>query len=135
QVKIGAGTPPTRVPGGWLLVHHGVSAHEIGAPVPRLDYAVGAMLLDPEDVTRVVDRTSEPLLVPQTAEQMAGVDRRIVFPSALATIDGVTYLFYGIADRHIGVARLDSGPARAERGPRPGAGGSADRYAVQHHRA
>jgi beta-1,2-mannobiose phosphorylase / 1,2-beta-oligomannan phosphorylase len=114
QVKIGAGPPPVRVPEGWLLVHHGVSAHKIDAPVPRLDYAAGAMLLDPDDVTRVLGRTSEPLLTPQTPEEKAGVDRHIVFPSAIADIDAVPYVFYGVADRHVGVARLERSPAPAE---------------------
>ena len=103
QFKIGSGPPPVRVPDGWLLIHHGVSAHEIDAPVPRLDYAAGAMVLDADDVTRVLARTSEPLLAPQTPDEKAGVDRHICFPSAIAQIDGTSYVFYGVADRHVDV--------------------------------
>ncbi|MFF5234964.1 hypothetical protein [Dactylosporangium sp. NPDC000521] len=111
--KIGAGAPPVRVPEGWLVVHHGVSEHAIDGPVPRLDYAAGAMILDADDVTRVRYRTTEPLLAPQTREEQAGIDRHIVFPSALACIGERQYLFYGIADRHVGVARLERGASGA----------------------
>jgi predicted GH43/DUF377 family glycosyl hydrolase len=110
QLKIGAGPPPVRVPEGWLLVHHGVSEHPTDEAMPRLDYAAGAMILHGQDVSRVLYRTAEPLLAPQTTQERAGIDRHIVFPSALADIDGQRYLFYGASDRHVGVARLETGP-------------------------
>jgi len=31
----------------------------------------------------------------------------VVFPTAIETVDGVPYLFYGMADSRIGVARID----------------------------
>lgn len=34
-------------------------------------------------------------------------DRESAFPTAIEEIDGVRYVFYGMADAHIGVARLD----------------------------
>jgi predicted GH43/DUF377 family glycosyl hydrolase len=117
SMKIGAGPPPIRVPEGWLVVHHGVSTHDDGSAVPRLDYAAGAMLLDADDVTRVCYRTSEPLLAPETTEERAGVDRHIVFPSGLARIGDAHYLFYGISDRYIGVARLEHGGAEPDGSP------------------
>ncbi|GIF15804.1 glycosidase [Actinoplanes teichomyceticus] len=117
STKIGAGPPPVRVPEGWLLVHHGVSAHDTGDPVPRLDYAAGAMLLDGDDVTRVCYRTSAPLLAPETTEERAGIDRHIVFPSGLARIGAADYLFYGISDRYIGVAVLERAPGTGDGNP------------------
>jgi predicted GH43/DUF377 family glycosyl hydrolase len=75
------------------------------------------MILDANDVTRVRYRTAEPLLAPETRKERAGIDRHIVFPSGLATIGDATYLFYGVSDRYIGVARLEVGadadPARS----------------------
>ncbi|GAA4588626.1 putative GH43/DUF377 family glycosyl hydrolase [Actinoplanes octamycinicus] len=106
NLKIGAGPPPVRVPQGWLLVHHGVSEHQTGDPMPRLDYAAGGMILDADDITRVLHRTAHPLLAPETTEEQAGIDRHIVFPTGLARIDGVHHLFYGVSDRHVGVAEL-----------------------------
>jgi predicted GH43/DUF377 family glycosyl hydrolase len=75
------------------------------------------MLLDADDVTRVCYRTSEPLLAPETSEERAGVDRHIVFPSGLARIGDTHYLFYGISDRYIGVARLEHGGPEQDGSP------------------
>jgi beta-1,2-mannobiose phosphorylase / 1,2-beta-oligomannan phosphorylase len=108
-LKIGAGPPPARVPEGWLVIHHGV-AGELDAGIDqqqRVRYAAGALLLDPEDPSRVLARTAEPLLAPESPEELAGTVPNVVFPTALETIDGVSYVFYGMADTHIGVARLD----------------------------
>ncbi len=111
ELKIGAGPAPIRVHEGWLLIHHGVSGVlEPGfdpARQRRVCYAAGAMILDPSDVTRVLARSTEPLLVPETEEERSGTVPNVVFPTAVEEIDGVRYVFYGMADARIGVARLD----------------------------
>jgi beta-1,2-mannobiose phosphorylase / 1,2-beta-oligomannan phosphorylase len=108
-LKIGAGPPPIRVEEGWLLIHHGVSGElaEGWAPQTRVSYAAGAMLLDPEDPARVLARTAEPLLAPETTEERNGLVPNVVFPTAIEVIDDQRYVFYGMADSAIGVARLD----------------------------
>jgi len=65
------------------------------------------MLLDPADPSRVIARTNAPILAPETAEEREGIVSNVVFPTAVETIDGVRYVFYGMADAKIGVARLD----------------------------
>jgi len=118
-LKIGAGPPPVRVDEGWLLLHHGVA----GTMLPgwgvqqHLEYSAGAMLLDPEDVGRVLARTPEPILSPETDDERHGVAPNVVFPTAIEEIEGVHYVFYGMADSRIGVARLDRIPINA--GHRP----------------
>ncbi len=109
NVKIGAGPPPLRVPEGWLLIHHGVRGRLApGWEVQRdLHYAAGAMILDAGDLTKVIARTPEPLLTPETAEETAGTVANVVFPTAIEMVDGVHYVFYGMADARIGVARLE----------------------------
>lgn len=107
-LKIGAGPPPVRVDEGWLLIHHGVT----GEMDPSTDqqqnvhYEAGALLLDPSDPARVLARTSAPLLSPEAPEERAGTVPNVVFPTAIEEIDGVMYVFYGMADTSIGVARL-----------------------------
>jgi predicted GH43/DUF377 family glycosyl hydrolase len=109
QVKIGAGPPPLRVPEGWLLIHHGVSGQQVEGWGPQHDlhYAAGAMLLDPADPARVVARTARPLLEPLVAEERRGTVPNVVFPTAIEELDGQRFVFYGMADSSIGVARLD----------------------------
>jgi predicted GH43/DUF377 family glycosyl hydrolase len=109
SLKIGAGPPPLRVEEGWLVIHHGVSGElvEGWAQQPDVHYAAGAMLLDPDDVTRVLSRSTEPLLSPATAEERSGTVDNVVFPTAIEEVDGRRFVFYGMADSRIGVALLE----------------------------
>jgi predicted GH43/DUF377 family glycosyl hydrolase len=109
SLKIGAGPPPIRVDEGWLLIHHGVSGELTSGwePQTKVRYAAGAMLLNPDDVTQVLARTPQPLLVPETPEERLGTVDNVVFPTAMEEVGGKRYAFYGMADRCIGVARLN----------------------------
>ncbi|MBN9193239.1 MAG: glycosidase [Microbacterium sp.] len=110
ELKIGAGPAPLRVPEGWLLLHHGVSGRVEGSafvPQRHVRYCVGAMILDPADPSRVLARSEHPLLEPETADETDGVVANVVFPTAIEEIDGVSYVFYGMADYRIGVAVLE----------------------------
>jgi predicted GH43/DUF377 family glycosyl hydrolase len=106
--KIGGGTPPIRVAEGWLIVHHGVTRGQArpGEAVP-VRYVAGAMLLDPQDVSRVLSRSQVPLLEPETTEEREGTVGNVVFPTAIDVRDGgATDVYYGMADSRIGAARL-----------------------------
>lgn len=110
--KIGAGPPPVRVEEGWLLLHHGVSGELTPgwALQQKVEYAAGAMLLDPDDVGHVLARSREPLLAPELPAEKVGTVPNVVFPTAVEEVDGVRFVFYGMADARIGVARLDRMP-------------------------
>lgn len=109
ELKIGAGPAPIRVEEGWLLIHHGVAgAMSTGWQVQQsVVYTAGAMLLDPADPAKVLARTDKPLLAPETDDERSGIVPNVVFPTAIEEVDGVRYVFYGMADAKIGVARLD----------------------------
>jgi predicted GH43/DUF377 family glycosyl hydrolase len=106
--KIGGGTPPIRVPEGWLIIYHGVTKGEAppGGRVP-VRYVAGAMILDPQDVSRVLFRSVRPLLEPESKEEREGIVDNVVFPTAIdARPDGEADVYYGMADFRIGAARL-----------------------------
>jgi predicted GH43/DUF377 family glycosyl hydrolase len=109
ELKIGGGPAPLRVPEGWLLLHHGVTGILAKAfdQQQKVNYAAGGMILDAEDPTIVLSRTSEPLLKAETADETSGIVPNVVFPTAIEAIDGQLFVFYGMADSKIGVARLD----------------------------
>ena len=65
------------------------------------------MLLDPDDPGTVLARTRRPLLEPLAASERDGAVPNVVFPTAIEEIDGQQFVFYGMADSSIGVARLD----------------------------
>jgi predicted GH43/DUF377 family glycosyl hydrolase len=109
-LKVGGGPPPVRVPEGWLLLHHGVSGEIVDdpfTPQKNVFYAAGGVLLSAEDPSVVLSRTSEPLLSPELAEERVGMVGNVVFPTAILTIEDADYVFYGMADAAIGVARLE----------------------------
>ncbi|WP_055486681.1 glycosidase [Streptomyces sp. WMMB 322] len=109
-LKIGAGPAPLRVDEGWLLIHHGVSGKLDKAFMDQqqhVSYAAGAMILDPADPSKVLARSDEPMMAPETEEERSGTVPNVVFPTAVEEIGGVRYVFYGMADAHIGVARLE----------------------------
>jgi len=111
-LKIGAGPAPIRVEEGWLLVHHGTKGSLTKGrgwnhQQERVNYAAGAMILDAADPSKVLARTSEPILAPETEAETSGTVPNVVFPTAIEEVDGVRYVFYGMADSKIGVARLD----------------------------
>ncbi|WP_073389515.1 glycoside hydrolase family 130 protein [Jatrophihabitans endophyticus] len=112
-LKIGAGPPPLLVDDGWLVIHHGVTGELVEGwdQQQRVRYCAGAMLLDRDDPTRVLARTAEPLLEPETGQETSGTVPNVVFPTAIEEIDGTHYVFYGMADSAIGVARLEFGTA------------------------
>jgi predicted GH43/DUF377 family glycosyl hydrolase len=122
--KIGGGPAPLRVPEGWLVLHHGVTGHiERGfAHQQNVHYAAGAMLLDGEDPSIVIARSPVPLLEAETEDERSGIVPNVVFPTAMEQIDGVRYVFYGMADSKVGVARLDhtSGALSTPPPSRPG---------------
>ncbi|WP_374006980.1 glycosidase [Leifsonia sp. LS-T14] len=109
ELKIGAGPAPHRVPEGWLLLHHGVTGRlESGvAQQKNVNYAAGAMILDADEPWRVIDRTPEPLLSAETEDERSGIVPNVVFPTAIETVDGRDWVFYGMADSKIGVALLE----------------------------
>lgn len=109
SLKIGAGTVPVRVADGWLTLFHGVAGEFVRESVlqPKVRYAAGALILDADDVSRVIARSAEPLLEPELAEERDGIVPNVVFPTALEFVDdGEALVFYGMADSRIGVARL-----------------------------
>ena len=106
--KIGGGTPPVRIPEGWLILYHGVTSGADPHPGAQVSvrYSAGAMVLDPEDVSRVLLRTQVALLEPGR-EERDGIVPDVVFPTAIdMSEDGGADVYYGMADSRIGAARL-----------------------------
>lgn len=99
NVKIGISCPPIETEHGLLLIYHGVSN-------PGNVYKVGAMLLDPDDPRKILGRTDEPLLEPETPYEKEGQVPNVVFPCGAVVINDTIYLYYGGADSVTGVATM-----------------------------
>jgi predicted GH43/DUF377 family glycosyl hydrolase len=66
------------------------------------------MLLDGDDPSRVIARTTVPILEPELSDERVGPVPNVVFPTAIERIGERTFVFYGMADARIGVAELES---------------------------
>lgn len=109
ELRIGLGTPPLRTPQGYMSVYHGVSgelAHAPGEP-NRVHYEAGVMVMSPQDNRLLEYRSRQPILIPEVADEISGAVNNVVFPTGIdKRAEGVYDVYYGMADKYIGIARL-----------------------------
>ena len=98
EEKIGGSTPPILTDEGWLMLYHGVADGGLA------QYSVGALLLKADDPTVVLARTPEPILEPELPYETSGFYNGCVFPTGNVVADGTLYVYYGAADKYVGVA-------------------------------
>lgn len=101
SLRIGIGPPLLKTEYGWLLIYHGVKETVAGAL-----YRVGAALLDLDEPTRVIGRSSNWILGPREPYERTGDVPNAVFPCGLThdRASGQLRLYYGAADTSICVA-------------------------------
>lgn len=96
EVKIGGNTPPIKTPEGWLTLYHAVG--------PDKHYRLGALLLDLHDPTRVLHRTPDWLMQPEEWYELEGPYQGVIFPCGAVVIDDTLFVYYGGADKYVGLA-------------------------------
>lgn len=94
-VQIGNCGSPIETEAGWLVITHGVGAMR--------RYALGAILLDIDEPTRVIGRLSYPLLEPNE-EEREGYVPNVVYSCGQVANGKDLILPYGISDGAIGMA-------------------------------
>ena len=67
---------------------------------------MGAALLDINDPRKVLRRLDYPVLEPEMTYEKEGEVKDVVFPSGAVLKDGRLMIYYGGADRVIGVASM-----------------------------
>lgn len=93
----GAAAPPLKTRYGWLLLYHAMD------PASGPGYKVGAMLLDLDDPTKVLYRSTGPILEPQ-AWYENDWKPGVVYASGAVVKDGTLYVYYGGGDKRVNVA-------------------------------
>jgi predicted GH43/DUF377 family glycosyl hydrolase len=99
---IGAGGTPIETEYGWLLIYHGVQETVKGKV-----YHAKAALLQLDNPKIEISRLPFPLFSPTKQWEIEGEVSNIVFPTGHALFGNDLYIYYGVADRHIAVAKLD----------------------------
>ncbi len=99
EKKIGGSTPPIRTDRGWLTIYHAVGED--------LQYRLGVMMLDLDEPWRVTHRADDWILQPEAWYELEGFYRGCLFPCGNVVIDGTLLVYYGAADRYVGLATAD----------------------------
>jgi len=108
SVKIGAGTQPLKTDFGWLMIYHGVDRDRV--------YRLGVMLVDARNPERLLYRSPNPVLSPET-EYEIGLPGQTWVPNVVFTCGAVPaedkeflyeddelLVYYGAADSHLCMA-------------------------------
>jgi len=97
EVKVGGNTPPIRTSEGWLMIYHGVD--------DNFTYRIGACLLDLEDPTKILYRTKDFIMEPETEFEKDGLYKwGVVFPTGNVLVGDTLYVYYGASDQWCCVA-------------------------------
>lgn len=117
SVLVEPGPSPFLSEDGIVLVYNGASpisgAHHQGSE--RIRYATGLAVFDAADPARLLHRSVRPTLEPTADQELAGQVDNVVFAEGLVTYGGRWFLYYGMADSHIGVASGVGTPAESLR--------------------
>lgn len=100
-VLVEPGPQPLLTDAGILLIYNGCN---LGDPdLPPGAYSAGQLLLDPVDPTAVIGRVERPFLRPEHPFELEGAIPNVCFANGLARLRDRWLIYYGAADRAIGV--------------------------------
>ncbi|MDD4334559.1 MAG: glycosidase, partial [Desulfotomaculaceae bacterium] len=108
SLKIGAGSQPIKTKYGWLLIYHGVDRNRV--------YRLGVILVDLDNPERLLYRSPNPILFPETDCEIGKEGecwvQNVVFTCGAVPAEekevldagDVILVYYGAADTHICLA-------------------------------
>lgn len=96
--RIGAGAAPFEIPEGWLEIYHG--ADRTGR------YALGCLLLDRDDPSRVLARSERPFMEPEADYERHGFYGNCIFTNGHIIDGDRLLLYYGASDSVVCGAEL-----------------------------
>ena len=91
-VQIGNCGAPIELEEGWLVLTHGVGAMR--------KYAIGAVLLDKHDPSKVIGRTASPILS-AADEDREGYVPNVVYTCGAIRVGDDLFMPYGVADSSV----------------------------------
>jgi beta-1,2-mannobiose phosphorylase / 1,2-beta-oligomannan phosphorylase len=98
EEKVGGGAPPLKTKEGWLLIYHGVENGGKGY------YRVGVALLDLHNPLKVLARSRNFIMEPEYPYEIEGFYNGCVFPTGNVIVNDTLFVYYGAADKYIGLA-------------------------------
>src|SRR3989338_1418380 len=97
----GVGPSPIKTQYGWLVIYQAMNHLNPDR------YRIGAMLLDLQDLTKILYRSAEPILEPEEWYENEGYKSGVVYSCGAVVKNGMLFVYYGGADRVSCVATAD----------------------------
>jgi predicted GH43/DUF377 family glycosyl hydrolase len=91
--RVGAGAAPIRTEKGWLAIYHGADL--------KNRYCLGAFLLNLDDPSQVIARTTEPVMEPTENYELNGFFGFVVFTNGHVVDGDRITIYYGAADEFV----------------------------------
>ncbi len=91
--RVGAGAAPIKTKDGWLEIYHGANE--------KHQYALGALLLDLKDPSKVLARSEEPIMEPRESYELTGFFGNVVFTNGHIVEGDRIRMYYGASDEVI----------------------------------
>ena len=90
---------------GVVLIYNASNAKGFNnSDLPDFTYAAGQALFDANEPWKLIDRTDQHFIAPETDFEKIGEVNQVVFVEGLVYFKGSFFLYYGTADSKIGVA-------------------------------
>ncbi|MGM8363567.1 glycoside hydrolase family 130 protein [Flavobacterium sp. ARAG 55.4] len=93
SARVGAGAAPIKTEQGWLEIYHGANAEN--------QYCLGAFLMDLSDPSKVIARTTDPIMVPTQEYELQGFFGQVVFTNGHIVNGDILTIYYGAADEFV----------------------------------
>ena len=95
SARVGAGAAPIKTAKGWLEIYHGANEQH--------QYCLGAFLTELNDPSKVIARTSNPIMVPKENYELNGFFGNVVFTNGhIAELgEDMITVYYGASDESI----------------------------------
>jgi predicted GH43/DUF377 family glycosyl hydrolase len=95
------GPPPMLTPEGIVLVYNAADDH--------LTYRTAVAVFDRHDPRNLIYRSTEPVFIPEIDWEKVGQVPNVVFMEGMVSEGGRLLLYYGAADKYVGVAETTLG--------------------------
>jgi beta-1,2-mannobiose phosphorylase / 1,2-beta-oligomannan phosphorylase len=93
SARVGAGAAPIKTEKGWLSIYHGANREH--------QYCLGAFLMDLDDPSKVIARTTDPIMAPSADYELTGFFGHVVFTNGHVVNGDVITIYYGAADEFV----------------------------------
>lgn len=97
--RVGGGLVPIKTEKGWLELYHGAT--------PDHRYCMGAVLLDLDNPSKVIARTTTPVMEPEFEYEKNGFFGDVVFGSGGFVEENILTMYYGVADTSMAGCQIE----------------------------